>query len=79
MITGKGLPVEQDLILPPSGLVETSEQQVQINSQGVHSSDFIRLSADDLGHGRGRLLREKLPGSERRVLEISEVAGHRNR
>lgn len=79
MVTGKRLPVHQDLVLSRRWLIKAREQEMEVHGQRPHCRNLFWCCSDDLGHGLSRLLRQQLPLLERGSFKVGEMATNTNR
>ena len=79
IVTRERSPLEHNLVLLLRRLVESSHHEVQIDSQSVHDDDFLRGSSNNGGALLRALCCHILVRSQRRILELCEVASDADR
>lgn len=74
-VSGKRLPLNDNLVALRRGTVEAGQHEVEVGGQGIHDGDLALRSRAHDGHVlRRAVLGHVLPAGERRVVERRKVS-----
>jgi hypothetical protein len=79
IVTRERSPLKHNLVLLLRRLVESSHHKMQIDSQSVHNDNLLRRSSNNGSTLLRALRRHVLVRSQRRILELCEVASDGDR
>ena len=74
VVTGKCLALDDDFVPLLRGPIEACHQKMQVCGQCLHDSNFVGLSANDLGHGFVGLVVYIYPRCRRGIIQGLEVS-----